>query len=345
MRLGTLVVAVALLHSSVAFGGKKEAKVSPPPPARPIVMPGGEGGIGFDDLRYSHVMGKLLVPGGRSGRLNLVDPASGGVVSIPGFSVVQEFNGGHDDGVTSVADGAGLLFATDRTSQQLSIVYYPTRTIVGQVKLSAGPDYVRWLEASRELWVTEPDSEWIEIFHLEPTRPPSLKLITRAKVPGGPESLTLDVTRGRAYTHVGDGKTAAIDLHTHAILRAFENGCGEARGAALDGSRGWLFVACQSGSVTTLDVVTGRALGTIQLGGGIDLIAYSPDLRHLYVPSRDTETLAILGVAKDGTLKVLGTVPATKDSHCVAAVGKVFFADPAHGRLMMVLDTYPESPR
>ena len=99
---------------------------------------------------------------------------SGGIVSIPGFSVVKEFNGGHDDGVTSVAEGGGLLFATDRTSRRLSIIYYPKRTILGHVALSAGPDYVRWVEATREVWVTEPDSERIEVFHLEQTRPPTL---------------------------------------------------------------------------------------------------------------------------------------------------------------------------
>ena len=147
----------------------------PKPPAPTVIaMPGGEGGIGFDD-RYSATLAKLLVPGGRSGQLNLVDPLSGGIVSIPGFSVVKEFNGGHDDGVTSVAEGGGLLFATDRTSQQLSIIYYPKRTILGHVALSAGPEYVRWVEATREVWVTEPDSEGIEVFHLEQTRRPPLR--------------------------------------------------------------------------------------------------------------------------------------------------------------------------
>jgi len=310
-----------------------------------IAMPGGEGGIGFDDLRYSTTLAKLLVPGGRSGRLNLVDPLSGGVVSIPGFSVVKEFNGGHDDGVTSVAEGGGLLFATDRTSRQLSIIYYPNRAIVGHVALSAGPDYVRWVESAREVWVTEPDSERIEVFHLEQTRPPSLTFVTRIAVPGGPESLVMDATRGRAYTHVGGGKTAAIDLRTRAVATTFDHGCGEAKGVALDARLGFLFVACEEGAVATIDVTSGKTLGHVKVGAGIDIIGYNPELGHLYVPSSETAKLAIVGVSKDGGLSVLGTFPGTKDSHCVAAAGKVFVADPARGRLNVLKDPYPAEGR
>ena len=40
----------------------------------PLALPGAEGSIGFDDLRYSPELHKVLAPGGRSGRLYLVDP-------------------------------------------------------------------------------------------------------------------------------------------------------------------------------------------------------------------------------------------------------------------------------
>lgn len=338
MRRAFVVLALLLLPALIAA-----APAGKPPAATSIAMPGGEGGIGFDDLRYSATLAKLLVPGGRTGRLYLVDPMSGGIVSIPGFSVVKEFNGGHDDGVTSVAEGGGLLFATDRTSEQLSIIYYPNRAIVGHVALSAGPDYVRWVEATREVWVTEPDSERIEIFHLEQTRPPSLTFVARIDVPGGPESLTMDAGRGRAYTHVEGGKTAAIDLRSHQTVATFAHGCEEAKGVALDPERGFLFVACEEGAIKTIDVTSGQTLGTVQVGAGIDIIGYSPELGHLYVPSSETARLAVVGVGKNGELSVLGTFPGTKDSHCVAAAGKVFFADPAHGRLRVLKDSFPAS--
>jgi hypothetical protein len=52
------------------------AVTAPPAPtaalhAVPVPLPGGEGGIGFDDLTFSPQLGKLLVPAGRTGNLDL----------------------------------------------------------------------------------------------------------------------------------------------------------------------------------------------------------------------------------------------------------------------------------
>jgi hypothetical protein len=41
-----------------------------------VPIPGGHAGIGFDDLLYSAMLGRVLVPAGRTGALALLDPAS-----------------------------------------------------------------------------------------------------------------------------------------------------------------------------------------------------------------------------------------------------------------------------
>src|SRR6185369_15495521 len=105
MRVPVLLLTIALVPAAAVAAPPPAAKPTQPIPS--VAMPGGEAGVGFDDLRYSTTMEKLLVPSGRTGRLNLVDPESLTVVSIPGFSTLKTFNGGHDDGVTSVADGDG----------------------------------------------------------------------------------------------------------------------------------------------------------------------------------------------------------------------------------------------
>jgi DNA-binding beta-propeller fold protein YncE len=342
MRFAAFVIGVSMLSIGPALAAGK-AKV-PAHATVTIAIPGGESGIGFDDLGYSRTLGKLLVPAGRTGKLVLVDPATGKVVSIPGFSTREDFSGGHDDGITSVAEGAGLLFVTDRTSQQLSIVDPATQTIVAQSSLGASPDYVRWLESARELWVTEPDSERIEVYRLETGTPPHAVRVATIEVPEGPESLILDPKRGRAYTHLSS-RTAAIDLRSRAIAATWSNGCAGATGIALDSRRGFLFVACEEGGVKVLDAATGKRLGSVKLGGGIDIISYNADLGHLYAPSAETKSLAILGVSPKGALSLLGTFPGTADSHCVAAGGKVYVADPERGRLVVVTDPYPASPR
>ena len=48
----------------------------------------------------------------------------------------------------------------------------------------------------------------------------------RILAPGGPESLVIDSSRERAYTHLWSGSTLAIDLKKRKILETWPNKCG-----------------------------------------------------------------------------------------------------------------------
>jgi hypothetical protein len=124
-----------------------------------VELPDGKGGIGSDDLRFSPELHRVLVPAGRSGRLDLVDPMTRAVEEIPGFSGANAAARGHSEGTTSADGGDGLVFASDRTRRTLAVVDPRARHIVSEVELGGGPDYVRWVEALREVWVTEPDEQ------------------------------------------------------------------------------------------------------------------------------------------------------------------------------------------
>src|SRR5689334_6156002 len=66
-----------------------------------VALPGGAGGIGFDDMAYDSHLGKVIVPAGATGSLDLIDPDSLNVTAIPGFSTtVPDPTGGHGDGTT-----------------------------------------------------------------------------------------------------------------------------------------------------------------------------------------------------------------------------------------------------
>src|SRR5262249_6770167 len=119
--------------------------------------------------------------------------------------------------------------------------------------------------------------------------------------------------------------------------------CEGARGIALDEKRGMVFVGCEEGKATALDVVHGgKSLGSAETGKGVDIIAYSQGMGHLYVPGGDSATMAIIAVGASGDLKVLGTVRTAPDAHCVAAddVGDVFVCDPGEGQLLAYSDTF-----
>ncbi|HZX66349.1 MAG TPA: hypothetical protein VFE76_13180 [Myxococcales bacterium] len=309
----------------------------------PLPLPGGEGGIGFDDLRFSPELGKLLVPGGRSGRLDLVDPKTRAIAEVTGFTSTTEGPRGHSQGTTSADFGDGLVFASDRSQQSLIVIDPVARTIAARVKLGGSPDYVRFVAPMREIWVSEPGSKRIETFRLADKSPPRLEPAGNIEVADGPESLEIDPPRHRAYSNTWHDTTVGIDLGSRAIAARWRNGCDGARGLAVDVKRGFAFVGCAEGKAVVLDVAhDGKVLGTANAGKGVDIIAFSPKLSHLYVPGGDAANLTVLEVTDAGQLRVLGTVAAASDSHCVAAddQGNAYVCDPGKGRLLVLEDRY-----
>src|SRR5215831_17995998 len=309
--------------------------------------PDGVPGIGFDDMHFSKAHGLVLVPSGRSGFLNLVDPATRRVQSIDGFSKEIFFFGGGYQGVTSADDGpAGLIYASDRTPEKLHVVDPAAGAIIATRQVASGFDYVRFVAPMCEVWMTEPDDDRIEIFSVGPDPRIAPEHVAYLATPGGPESLVVDATRGRAYTHLWNGATYSIDVHSRAIVATWPNGCSGSRGIDLDEARGFLFAGCSEGTAVVLDVAhDGKQLSTLKSGSGVDVIAYSKSLGHLYLPGASSQTMAIVGVSAKGALSLLGVAATAKDAHCVTAdaSGNAYECDPGHGQLLKYKDAYPSS--
>ena len=92
-----------------------------------------------------------------------------------------------------------------------------------------------------------------------------------------------------------------------------------------------------------LSTATGRILGSIDSGDGVDIIAYSPKLRHVYMPGAASATMAIAGISDAGLPTMRATVKTAPEAHCVAAddLGNAWVCDPAAGRLLIFADPYP----
>jgi hypothetical protein len=327
----------------LALGGCAHAS----PPGDQVRLPDGSPGIGFDDLRYSPTLHRVLVPAGRTGRLDLIDPDTLAVTSIAGFSRSAAYGGGHDDGPTSVDERQGLLFVTDRTSQELRIVDPVAKAILTSMPLMGHPDYVRYASGTDQFWITEPGNEQIEILAID-KRQSRLELnhAGTIHVGNGPESLVIDEVRHRAYTHRWQASTVAIDLQTRATVAEWPNGCAASRGIALDASRGFLLAACLEGTVTVLDVAHGgQIVSSVAKGAGFDVMGYNPALGHAYMAGSACNCLIVLGLSSAGHLSFLDRQDAPADTHCVTADdrGHAWVCDPGAGRLLRITDSHPRS--
>ncbi len=341
-----LLLVLAPAAGRAAMPAAPPADTPAPPPqaalrtleATPIALPGGTAGIGFDDLQFAPGIGKLLVPAGGTGNLALIDPATHAITTIGGFQPATGSSGGHDAGTTSADEGRGYLFAIDHGTKRVDVIDPAAGKIVAGADLAGSPDYVRYVEATNEVWVTEPDGERIEIFALSKSKPPIPEHVGFVAVPGGPEALQIDAARGRGYSNFWKEKTVAIDLVKRAVVATWDNGCTGARGLAFDAQRGFLFVGCAEGGASVLDLNhDAKRLDHAESGAGVDIIAFDAGLSHLYVPGGRAETMTVFEVGKDGRLTPVATTKTAPKAHCVATDDRhqVYVCDPTGGRLLM----------
>jgi hypothetical protein len=314
----------------------------------PVPMPGGSGGIGFDDLRFSATLSMLLVPAGRTGDLDLVDPSSEGVVSVTGFSSEPTYGGEDTFGVTSADEGNALVYAVDRTSKMLAVVDPKGRTILAQTTLAATPGYVRYVAPTNEVWVTEPAMQQVEIFTLGTSPSTAPAHAATIGVGGGPESLEIYVPPGapdagkRAYAYTNTSSaTVEIDVAARSVSASWPNGCATSRGIAVDSANGWVMVACEEGMVVVLST-QGATLGTATVGAGLDQIAYDPQTLRLYVPSPTAAAMSVVSLGTNGAPKVLGSVLTRNDTHCAVTNGggSVYVCAPSEGAILFIQDPF-----
>src|SRR5829696_5693576 len=168
-------VALALVGLSACGSGEHSSRVDPA--ADVVSLPGAMRGIDFDDIVYSQRLGRVLVPARRSG-LYLVDPAAGAAKRV-----------GHVRNADSADEGRGLLFVLDRERRVIYVVDADSGRVVSSASTAGPGDYVRYVRATGELWVTEPAASppGIEILALTDGAAPTPRHAGFVPLPGGAE--------------------------------------------------------------------------------------------------------------------------------------------------------------
>lgn len=313
------------------------ATTTPAAPQATIAIPGGATGIGFDDIGFAAALDRVTVPAGATGNLVLVDPATRAQTVIPGVSNPPANVKQRREGTTSAIAAEGYLFASDHDPAAIVTLDPRSHAILARTPLADGPDYLRYVARTHEIWATEPGKQQIQVFKLTVAPHPVLTPETAIHIAGGPESLEIDNARDRAYSNLWQDKTVAMSLTAHKVLAEWPNGCQHSHGIALDLANDHVFVGCGGGKVVALAPADGgKIVATAKAGTGVDIISYSPRLHHLYVPGAKAATLTIFDVAASGALKPIATYQTAPHAHCVTNDdrGHVFVCDPHAGTLL-----------
>ena len=313
--------------------------IEPPPPTA-IPLPGGPP-VGMDYLAYDAATGRVWVPAGNTGNVDVLDVATGKLTTIAGFATKLASRPGrpaHQVGPSSVTVGDGVVWIGNRGDD--SVCAFDRKTLEKGVcaKLASMPDGIAYVADTREVWITTPRDNSITIVGVAGKEPAAPAVI---KLEGEPEGYAVEPGRGRFYTNLEDrDRTLAIDVKTRKVVASWPTGCGSngPRGLALDARRRLLFAACTDGAVSFDLEKSGKAVGRIKTGGGVDNLDFHAGKGMLYVASPVDGTVKVARVDDGGALTEMTSTKTASGARnpVVATDGTVYVADSAGGRLLAV---------
>ncbi len=305
-----------------------------------LALPGGgPDGIAMDYLLYNPRTNTVWVPAGNTAAVDVIDVATGKVSRVEGFATREVERRGvkRKVGPSAAALGdTGTVYIGNRGDSSVCAVDETKLTKGTCATLDNSPDGVAYVAKTREVWVTTPRDKSIRVLD-------GATLAQKAKIEfeGGPEGFAADNTRGRFYTNLEDKDvTLAIDLATRKVIATWKPACGEEgpRGLRLADAEGILLVAC-TGKLVSLDVAhDGAALGSLDVGEGIDDFDYSPADHRVYVGAARAAKLTVATLDAHGGLTQIATVPTKEGARngVVSRDGHVYLANSKDSELVVV---------
>jgi hypothetical protein len=344
-----LVIALVLLTTAVASAQSQAPKFE----VKAVRLPGAAGLVTLDYFAYDPVTGQLWVPGGNTGKVDVIDTATDQIRAVEGFSVVQvEFRGKpRAMGPSSIAMGGGVAYIGSRGDSKICAVFSKTLKMGECMQfappsagLAAAPDGLIFVRPTQEVWATRgappvgvPAADK-SILILSASQGGHLSRAGKIPLPGSAEGYAVDEHHGRFYTNIEEaGQTVAIDVHKRAIVSTWRS-CEDPSGVAVDGKRGFVFVACRDHVIVLDSNHDGRTVGSIATGMGLDNIDYSERDGLLYAAAAEAAQLTIARVDDKGIPTPVAVVPTTKGARSVVAGpnGSAYLIDPYGGSILKV---------
>ncbi|MDB4992737.1 MAG: family beta-propeller repeat protein [Myxococcaceae bacterium] len=303
-------------------------------------LPGATGHVTLDYLAYDQAHGRVWIPVGETGSVDVFDTATGTFTRVDGFKTSERDVRGtkRTMGPSAVSIGDGVAYIGDRASGEVCVIDEKTLMLGACLKLPVAIDGVSYVAAAKEVWVTTPRDHAIAV--LDASKPLALKAKTVIAIDGEPEGYAIDAARGLFYTNAEDkDRTLAIDIATHAVKTTWSAGCGAEgpRGIAVDGARNFILVACTDGLRVLDGAHGGASLGRLDAGGGVDNFEYLEPSRTVAIAAGRASRLTVARIDDKGQPSVVTTTPTAEGARnaVVDANGSVYVVDPQTARLLV----------
>jgi len=233
----------------------------------------------------------------------------------------------------AVAPDLGKACVSAGRANSVSVVDAKTLQTSKKVPTGENPDAILYEPAHHEVYAFNGRSHSATVIDAA-----SGVVLATIPLPGKPEFAVEDVAAGRIYNNIEDkNEVVAIDTASHAVVATWPIAPGEeASGLAIDLVHHRLFIGCSNNLMEMMDSQSGKVLGSVPIGPGVDANAFDPGTGLAFASSSDG-TLTVAKVGDDGRLTVVQKLETPKRSRTMTL-------DPATHRLYVPAADFTPPP-
>ena len=181
-------------------------------------------------------------------------------------------------------------FSSNGKEDKASVVDLKTLQTISKIDTGANPDAMVYEPNRRELYVFNHTGNSCTVID-----PKSASVITTIQLGGSPEFAAVDKAAGRIYCNIEDkSEVAVIDTSKHEVIARWPLAPGEEpSGIALDAGHHRLFAGCHNKMMVMLDTESGKVVGSVPIGSGVDGCAFDDATQLAFASCGDgTTTIA-----------------------------------------------------
>lgn len=264
--ISVIAAAVAVCQADDLYHFIKEIKV------------GGDGG--WDYLSIDPVGRRLYV----SHATKVV------VIDIDNDKVVGEI--ANTPGVHGLAPAPelGKGFVSCGRENKAAIVDLKTLETLSKVETGQNPDGMLYDPGQQEAYLFNGRSSSATVIDAK-----AGKVVATIPLGGKPEFAQVDPEAGRVYDNLEDkSEVVAIDTKKHEVVNRWPIAPGEsASGMAIDVAHHRIFLGCDNKMMVMMDDTTGKVIGTVPIGDGVDANAFDPGTQLAFASCGESGTTTI----------------------------------------------------
>ena len=205
-------------------------------------------------------------------------------------------------------------FSSNGKESKSSVVDLTTLKTISKIDTGPNPDAVVYEPRHREVYVFNHTGNSVTVIN-------SKTATVSATIPfeGSPEFAVVDKTAGRVYCNIEDkSEIAVIDTDTHKVVAYWPLAPGEEpTGIALDARHHRLFSACHNKLMVMLDTESGKIIGTVPIGAGVDGCEFDDSTQLAFASCGDGTTTIAREEAPD-KLTVVQVLPTQRGARTMA---------------------------